>query len=155
MTTLLARALLAFLLLPGMVAFAIPLFLIRPASGDATLAHPLALLPVSIGLALLLWCVREFYVAGRGTLAPWSPPQSLVTSGPYRLSRNPMYVAVLTILIGWAAVFASPALLIYALTIAIAFQLRILLYEEPTLAETQAATWSTYKRDVPRWLRVL
>jgi protein-S-isoprenylcysteine O-methyltransferase Ste14 len=41
-------------------------------------------------------------VAGRGTLAPWEPPRALVVSGPYRHSRNPMYVAVLVILSRWA-----------------------------------------------------
>jgi hypothetical protein len=38
-----------------------------------------AAVPLSLGIFLLLWCVREFYVAGRGTLAPWDPPQHLVT----------------------------------------------------------------------------
>ena len=44
------------------------------------------------GIGLLLWCVREFYVRGKGTLAPWDPPRHLVASGLYRISRNPMYL---------------------------------------------------------------
>jgi protein-S-isoprenylcysteine O-methyltransferase Ste14 len=150
MNSLLARALLALLLLPGTVAFVVPLFLIGP--GLSGFVHPVALVPVSLGVVLLLWCVRDFYVAGRGTLAPWSPPRSLVTTGPYRLSRNPMYVAVLLILCGWAAGFASLALWAYASAVAIAFHLRVLMYEEPILARTQAATWLAYKAQVPRWL---
>lgn len=153
MSKLLARALLAFLLLPGAVAFVIPLFVIRPRT--SAFVHTVAWLPVGLGLVLLLWCVREFYVAGSGTLAPWSPPLSLVTTGPYRLSRNPMYIAVLLILFGWAAGFASLALWVYAGAIAIAFHLRIVMYEEPVLATTQAATWPLYKARVPRWFRLV
>ncbi len=151
--TLLPQALLAFLLLPGMVAFIIPLFVIGPGRW-AAFVHIVAWLPVSLGTILLLWCVREFYVAGRGTLAPWAPPRSLVTTGPYRFSRNPMYVAVLLILCGWAAGFASLALWVYAIAIAVAFHLRVVMYEEPILAATQAATWSAYRARVPRWLRL-
>ena len=149
MNKLLARALLAFLLLPGTVAFAIPLFVIGP--HPLAFVHVAALIPVGLGAVLLLWCVREFYIAGRGTLAPWSPPRSLVTTGPYRYSRNPMYVAVVLILCGWAASFASLALWVYASVIAIAFHLRVVMYEEPILATTQAATWPVYKARVPRW----
>ncbi|MGH7622667.1 MAG: hypothetical protein ACREMU_10045, partial [Gemmatimonadaceae bacterium] len=64
------RALAAFLALPGIVAFVVP-WLIAP----RTASIRLTMLPiVGIGVALLVWCVRDFYVAGRGTLAPWSPP---------------------------------------------------------------------------------
>ena len=96
------RALLAFLALPGMVAIAVPaLFAARQLRGGG-MFHPLGLLPLGAGLVLLLWCVRDFYVSGKGTLAPWAPPENLVTSGLYRYSRNPMYVAVALMLFGWA-----------------------------------------------------
>jgi protein-S-isoprenylcysteine O-methyltransferase Ste14 len=88
---LLVRAIAAFLALPAMVGFC-----------DTDLARHLvtssartvqyfvsALVLVGLGTLLLLWCVREFYVSGRGTLAPWDPPRHLVTGGPYRFSRNP------------------------------------------------------------------
>jgi protein-S-isoprenylcysteine O-methyltransferase Ste14 len=108
-----ARALLAFLALPGVVAFAVPVTWLY-SSGDRTLVHPLGLAPLLAGIAALLWCARDFYVAGRGTLAPWAPPANLVVVGLYRYTRNPMYVAVTLILLGWAAAFASRGLLVYA-----------------------------------------
>lgn len=153
MKTLFLRALLAFLLLPGMVAFVVPLFLLAPA-GFRHFSYSLGGFPLALGIVLLCWCVREFYVSGRGTLAPWEPPRSLVVSGPYRWSRNPMYVGVLLILSGWALGYRSLSLAIYAAAIAIAFQLRIVYYEEPFLARTQSDTWQGYKSRVPRWLRV-
>src|SRR5689334_6457243 len=117
------RALVAFVALPGMVAYAGPLGWALLSRWPARYPAIGAILLV-IGTALLLACVREFYVAGRGTLAPWSPPQRLVTTGPYRFSRNPMYVAVTTILAGWATFFGESGLVIYTLVTACAFHVR-------------------------------
>jgi protein-S-isoprenylcysteine O-methyltransferase Ste14 len=142
------KALLAFLVLPGTVAFAVPLLLLKPA---APLSVPGGIL-AGAGAVLLLWCVRDFYVAGRGTLAPWSPPHTLVVTGLYRVSRNPMYIAVILILSGWAVGFGSRALAIYALAVMLAFHLRVVFGEEPWLARTFGAEWERYKARVPRWL---
>jgi protein-S-isoprenylcysteine O-methyltransferase Ste14 len=145
------RALLAFLALPGMVAFVVPLLLITPPT-RRRLVEPWGLLPLALGLAVLALTVREFYVAGRGTLAPWSPPRRLVTSGLYRYSRNPMYVGVLLILSGWAIGLWSWALALYAGGVAIAVHLRILLHEEPFLARAHPDEWPAYRVRVRRWL---
>ena len=146
------RALFAFLALPGIVAFAVPLWLgfsdsAREGRGLWSPGWP----SVLGGVALLLWCVREFYVAGRGTLAPWEPPRQLVTSGPYRFSRNPMYIAVIAVLLGWAALFRSRTLLIYAVAVATAVHLRVVLAEEPWARRTFGAEWEDYQARVPRW----
>jgi protein-S-isoprenylcysteine O-methyltransferase Ste14 len=101
---------------------------------------------------LLAWCVRDFYVAGKGTLAPWSPPQRLVTTGPYRVSRNPMYIAVLLVLWGWAIGFHSRAIAIYAVVAMLVFHLRVVIGEEPWLARTHGDAWLAYKGHVARWL---
>jgi protein-S-isoprenylcysteine O-methyltransferase Ste14 len=142
------KALCAFLVLPGIVAFAVPLLLLKPA--DTAPWWPGAII-IAVGAALLLRCVREFYVAGRGTLAPWSPPKSLVITGPYRWSRNPMYVGVLLVLLGWAACFQSRALLLYGLAVAIAFHVRVVVAEEPWQARTFGEDWTRYKAHTPRW----
>jgi protein-S-isoprenylcysteine O-methyltransferase Ste14 len=141
-------AVMAFAILPGTVAFLAPL-LLRPVGGRVNVAG-MPLLVVGVGL--LLWCVRDFYVAGRGTLAPWAPPERLVNTGLYRLSRNPMYVAVLIILCGWATTFSSRPLWAYAVCVAIAFHLRVVFGEEPWLARTHGAAWTTYRALVPRWV---
>ena len=145
------RALLAFLALPGLIAFVIPLLIAMPAIRQGSFAWPaLALLVPGIGLHL--WCVREFSVRGNGTLAPWDPPRHLVASGLYRVSRNPMYLAVSLILLGWASGFRSWLLLVYALAVMVAFHLRVLLHEEPFLARTHRDEWPRYRARVPRWL---
>ena len=145
-----ARALIAFLALPGVVAFAVPIVWLW-LSDHASLTQPLGLVPLAAGLVGLLWCVRDFYVAGRGTLAPWSPPRRLVTVGLYKFSRNPMYIAVLLILCGWALAYQSGWLWIYAVIVAIAFHLRVVFYEEPWLARTHRREWNEYRAGVRRW----
>jgi protein-S-isoprenylcysteine O-methyltransferase Ste14 len=150
MNSLLVRATIAFLLLPGTVAFLVPLFLLAP-GGPGSFLDRLGLIPLGVGIVLLLSCVREFYLAGRGTLAPWAPPQELVVTGLYRFSRNPMYVAVLLVLGGWALGFRSWSLAAYAVAIMVAFHLRVVFYEEPWLARTHGEKWLDYEARVPRW----
>ena len=151
MNGLFLKALFAFVALPGMVAFVIPLLLITPASRRVWV-EPWGLVPLVLGVVVLALTVREFYVAGRGTLAPWSPPRTLVTSGLYRYSRNPMYVGVLLILCGWAIGLWSWVLAIYAAGIAIAVYVRVLVNEEPFLARTHGEAWTAYRARVGRWL---
>ena len=148
-----ARALIAFLALPGVVAFAIPaVWLWRDERSG--FERPVGLVALAVGTIGLLWCVRDFYRRGKGTLAPWSPPKVLVVVGLYRYSRNPMYVCVLLILVGWSASFASPELLAYAVFVAVAFHLRVVYAEEPWLARTHGTAWQTYVAQVPRWFRL-
>lgn len=101
---------------------------------------------------MLLWCVRDFYVVGKGTLGPWDPPRNLVVTGFYKFSRNPMYVAVTLILIGWAMLFRSQALWTYAAIVAVMFHRRIVFFEERYLARAHGEEFSRYKTRVGRWV---
>jgi protein-S-isoprenylcysteine O-methyltransferase Ste14 len=146
-----ARALLAFIAMPGVVALALA-WLWLWQSGPLQVAQPWGLAVLLVGAVGLLWCVRDFYTQGKGTLAPWSPPEMLVVVGLYRWSRNPMYLSVLLVLLGWAAAFDAPELLAYAGSIALAFHLRVVLGEEPWLAGRHGRAWHGYASRVPRWL---
>jgi protein-S-isoprenylcysteine O-methyltransferase Ste14 len=145
------RALFAFLVLPGIVAFAVPLALVAERLNTFS-PRPLGLLSFIAGVVVLVWCTVVFYVSGRGTLAPWSPPQRLVAAGPYRFSRNPMYVGVTLILSGWAVLFWSLTLMVYSALVLLAFHIRVIVGEEPWLKRTFGADWESYRARVPRWL---
>ena len=151
MTSVLIRAIAAFIALPGLVAYAVPIA-IGTSTNHPMRYRPLAAIPLCLGTLLLLWCVREFYNAGRGTLAPWDPPRHLVTTGPYRVSRNPMYVGVVTILLGWCILWDSRTLIIYSALFAVGFHFRVLLFEEPWAAREFGAEWHAYRARVSRWL---
>ncbi len=71
--------------------------------------------------------------------------------GLYRFSRNPMYIALVLILIGWALTLPSFVLWPYAGAIAVAFHLRVIWGEEPWLAEHHGEEWTSYAARVPRW----
>ncbi|MBI4956983.1 MAG: isoprenylcysteine carboxylmethyltransferase family protein [Myxococcales bacterium] len=147
---MLLRALLAFLLLPGLAAFVVPAAL---AYLDPWRSVFLPGAPVmALGLVLLVWCVRDFFVSGKGTLAPWDPPQKLVTVGLYRHVRNPMYVGVLTLVSGWAVLFVSPVLAGYVAALAAGFHHRVVRREEPWLASRFGGDWARYRARVRRWL---
>jgi protein-S-isoprenylcysteine O-methyltransferase Ste14 len=146
------RALVSFLALPGIVAFVVPAWLASARAGRP--GHFIGVAPFAAGAALLMSCVREFYVAGKGTLAPWDPPRRLVVSGPYQVSRNPMYIGVSLILIGWAVGLGLPSLWYYAAVVMVAFHLRVVLGEEPWQARTFGEEWERYKARVPRWLPI-
>jgi protein-S-isoprenylcysteine O-methyltransferase Ste14 len=146
---MLARAILAFVALPGMVAFALPLWL---AAGKTPAGWALSGgVLVVIGAAGLLRCVRGFYVTGEGTLASWSPPRKLVTVGLFRYTRNPMYVSVLLILLGWAVLFRSAAHLVYAAAVGAVFHLHVVFAEEPWAERVFGDEWRAYRDRVPRW----
>ena len=146
------RALLAFLALPGVVAIAVPAWIAARALDGGGPFRAVGLLPLITGSILLLWCVRDFHVAGKGTLAPWSPPRNLVTVGLYRFSRNPMYVAVTLMLIGWSVCAWSRTLAIYTCLVIVAFHFRVVFGEEPWLARTHGSAWEKYRTHVRRWL---
>jgi protein-S-isoprenylcysteine O-methyltransferase Ste14 len=145
------RSLLAFIALPGLVAYAVPALLAAWLPRSSGIA-PAGLVPFVIGTTALLWCTVAFHRRGRGTLAPWAPPRHLVTSGLYAGSRNPMYLAVLLVLVGWAFMLRSGWHAAYAVAVALAFHLRVVLGEEPWQARAFAADWPAYRAAVPRWL---
>ena len=145
------RALLAFLALPGLFAVLLPPIVasLDPWRGRMWAGG----YPVFGGGALVvLWCVRDFYVSGKGTLAPWDPPQHLVVVGLYRHVRNPMYIGVLLLVLGWALVLCSSLVGLYTVVLAAFFHFRVVTAEEPWLSRQFSSRWVEYSRSVPRWI---
>jgi len=87
-----------------------------------------------------------------GTPAPPMPTVHLVVVGPYRYVRNPMYLAVLAIILGQALLFGSVAVLVYAGIVLLAVALFVLGYEQPTLEEEYGDEYREYRRNVRGWI---
>ena len=88
------------------------------------------------------------HIPGNRALAP---TQHLVVNGFHRYLRNPMYVGVLTVILGQAVLFGSLNLLWYAAlcwAITAAF---VRLYEEPALKRQFGAEYDAYRAAVPAW----
>lgn len=149
---MLMRALAAFIALPGFISIVVPPVIAYFDPWKRGGAWAAGAVVMCLGLALLLLCVRDFYVSGKGTLAPWDPPKELVVGGPYRFMRNPMYAGVLLLVLGWSALYLSPLLLAYAVALGAGFHLRVVRNEEPWLKARFGDRWESYRAHVPRWL---
>jgi len=103
------------------------------------------------GGVLALWCIVTFIVIGRGTPAPFDPPRRLVTAGPYRFVRNPMYMGAALTLAGAALFYQSSALLWYCVAFAVVTHLFVVLYEEPVLRSLFGAQYIDYCERAKRW----
>ena len=127
------RSLAAFLALPLVYGVLLPLALAARDPGRREDFWPAGVLLILPGMGVLLVCVRDFAVVGKGTLAPWDPPRRLVTTGLYARSRNPMYAGLLLLVAGIALAAGSTWVAAYGLILGAAFHLRVILYEEPRL----------------------
>jgi protein-S-isoprenylcysteine O-methyltransferase Ste14 len=106
---------------------------------------------VAAGVLGLLDSFARFALVGRGTPAPIAPTERLVVSGLYRHVRNPMYLAVVSIIFGQALLFGSTTLLWYGALVWLAFHLFVLFYEEPTLRRRYGGEYDRYRAAVRRW----
>jgi protein-S-isoprenylcysteine O-methyltransferase Ste14 len=142
-----------FCVAPGTVAGIVP-FLItgwRPGGDVPPVVSLFGALLVLAGLLSLLESFARFVVHGHGTPAPIAPPTNLVVTGQYRYVRNPMYVALVIIVAGQGAWLGSGALFAYAAVLWVLFHLRVVSYEEPTLAKQFGASYERYRLGVHRW----
>ena len=107
---------------------------------------------IGAGLALMYRTIALFAREGEGTLAPWDPTQKLVVRGPYRFVRNPMIVGVLSVVLGEAALFGSPALLVWGATSSRSTRSGSPSSRSPGWCERFGHDYERYRRNVPRWL---
>jgi protein-S-isoprenylcysteine O-methyltransferase Ste14 len=105
----------------------------------------------AVGGLTALWCVVTFAIAGRGTPAPFDPPRLLVTQGPYRVVRNPMYIGAAAALTGAALYYESGPLFGYTALFLLATHLFVVWYEEPVLRRTFGQDYAMYCERVRRW----
>ena len=103
-------------------------------------------------LPVLLDSFARFALQGIGTPAPVLPTRHLVVTGLYRYVRNPMYVAVVGLIAGQALLLGNRTLLFYGMLVWLAFEIFVILYEEPVLRGTYAAEYEEFWRNVPRWI---
>jgi protein-S-isoprenylcysteine O-methyltransferase Ste14 len=147
----------AFLILaPGTVAGLIPWWISRwhfqPPFLGFTPFRAIGILLIAAGTAVVLDSFARFALQGIGTPAPVFPTRHLVVAGFYRYVRNPMYVAVLALILGQALLFGSLHILAYAVIPWLAVHLFVLIYEEPTLRKSFPAEYAAYRAKVPRWI---
>jgi len=141
-----------FVLAPGLVAGLVPWWLtgwrMRP---TALPLRVVGLVLLAAGIPVLVSAFVRFVREGAGTPAPVAPTEHLVVGGLYRYVRNPMYLAVLAVIVGQALLLGQPRLLVYAAIAGAAMVAFVLGYEEPTLRRQFGPEYDAYRRAVPGW----
>lgn len=141
---------------PGIVAGVIPWWIsgyrFEPQFLGIEATRWLGVLLLVFGAVLLLETFARFALQGRGTPAPIAPTKTLVVTGSYRFVRNPMYLAVISIVLGQALLFANVWVLAYLAVTWTAVHLFILGYEEPTLSQAYGEQYDRYRDNVRRWI---
>lgn len=143
-------------LAPGIVAGLVPWWIsgwhIHPAFLGFTPFRVIGALLIAFGIPILLESFGRFALQGIGTPAPVFPTRQLVVKGFYRYVRNPMYVAVVSVILGQGLLLGNIHLVAYATLVWLVMHLFVLTYEEPTLRESFGAEYESFCTHVPRWI---
>ena len=140
------------LVLAGFVPWWITHWEFRPAFFGYVLTRAIGLMLIIAGVPGLVDSFARFALQGLGTPAPITPTQKLVTTGLYRYVRNPIYVAVVAVILGQALLFSDWRLLWYAALFWLTCHIFVVVYEEPTLERTFGAEYEDFRANVPRWI---
>ena len=146
-----------FLAEPCVVAGLIPWLVIGwhvpgPRSPFVVLRMTIGGVLLVLALAVLIRAFARFVVEGRGTPAPIAPPDRLVVGGDYRFVRNPMYLALITAILGQTMIFGSLGLLLYAVIVWATTAAFVHWYEEPVLLNRYGDDYRRYRQAVRAWL---
>ncbi len=106
---------------------------------------------IAAGLVLITIAALQFKLAGTH-LEPFKPALTLVTTGVYKWTRNPIYLGFLTIYLGFALLYGNPWMVILALPLSVAVTYGIILPEERYLAGKFGTSYTNYQVAVRRWL---
>ena len=107
---------------------------------------------ILLGLPVLLAAIYKFASDGLGTPLPMAPTQTLVGTGAHRYVRNPMYLAVATVILGQALVLGQPVLLWYLVFFVLASSAFVYFYEQPALTRQFGDEYRRYCASVPAWV---
>ena len=106
---------------------------------------------IVLALISIAFSARRFKAAGT-PVRPVSPATAIVSSGPYRISRNPMYVGMAALLLGLSLILGSYVLLLGLVLFIFVVHFAVVLPEERYLESLHGDTYRQYKQSVRRWL---
>ena len=106
---------------------------------------------IAFGIFIVVWPAATFGKVGT-PIKPLEESTQLVTNGMYRITRNPMYLGMVAILLGIAVLFGNITPFVIVPIFAWLIQTRFVKLEEALLAETFGAEYTRYKQQVRQWL---
>ena len=106
---------------------------------------------IALGLGLIIYCAWQFKKA-QTCIEPWRATSSIITDGPYRYSRNPIYLGFLISGVGIALAFNTGWMLLSVLAFALIASKFVIEKEERYLEGKFGESYSNYRRVTRRWL---
>jgi protein-S-isoprenylcysteine O-methyltransferase Ste14 len=120
-----------------------------PISIPMHMAIGILLVALGIGIAGAAFATFKRF---RTPVRPGAEPTQFVMIGPYRMTRNPMYLGLLTFLIGWFFVSESPYFLIPPVLFFLAINFLLIPFEERLLVDRFGEVYEAYRKRVRRWI---
>ncbi|MCG8015105.1 MAG: isoprenylcysteine carboxylmethyltransferase family protein [Candidatus Thiodiazotropha sp. 'RUGA'] len=102
-------------------------------------------------ITITLWGMREFH-ASRNPVAPIRPVNRLMVSGPYRFTRNPLYLSLILLQLGLALFFLNGWMAVLLLPVAIIVHVYVVAREEAYLLRRFGSDYQAYQERVRRWI---
>ncbi|MEN6442393.1 MAG: isoprenylcysteine carboxylmethyltransferase family protein [Methanoregula sp.] len=109
------------------------------------------ILIIGFGFVLALWS-RSLFLRNSTTLQPSEEPTALVTSGPFRISRNPIYLGMASILFGVAVVLGTLVAFAFPVIFVMLIEFFIIPGEERKMEKIFGEPYWVYKKRVRRWI---
>jgi protein-S-isoprenylcysteine O-methyltransferase Ste14 len=138
--------------LAGLVPWWITDWQLRPPFLGLELTRGIGAMLILIGVPGVVDAFARFALQGLGTPAPIAPPRNLVVTGLYRYVRNPIYIAVVAIILGQAMLMGDWRLVVYGALLWLFFHIWVVAVEEPTLEQTFGSEFEAFRVAVPRWI---
>ena len=124
--------------------FPVPAFLSPPVTYSGFLL-------IGVGLVLAIWS-RSLFTKNSTTLQLYEEPTALIISGPFRLSRNPIYLGMASILFGVAVLQGTPVAFAFPVLFVASIGFFIIPGEERKLEHRFGEPYREYKKSVRRWI---
>jgi len=126
--------------------FLFPLAIVIPSPWNL-----LGIIPIALGVYISIVAEKSFRDV-KTTVTPFAESSMLVTNGMYRISRNPMYLGIILILIGIAIMMRSLTPFAVIPIFLVLIEKRFITVEERMLAKKFGAQYLTYTKKTRRWL---
>lgn len=105
---------------------------------------------IAVALCLMLWAVRHMVRSSTAVL-PHRKPRFLVRTGPFRYTRNPIYLGDLLIVLGWSMVLGQPVAALTVVPLGFILQKRFIEPEEAKLDRAFDVQYRAWCAEIPRW----
>jgi len=138
--------------LAGLIPWSITGWQLQPPFLGLELTRIVGATMILAGVPGLIDAFARFALQGLGTPAPIAPPRKLVVTGLYRYVRNPIYVALVAVILGQAVLMGDSRLIVYGALLWLSFHVFVVAYEEPTLEQTFGKEFEAFRAAVPRWI---